>query len=116
MIETHPQFPAKTNVEFTTPIDAQTYQVTVWERGCGFTHACGTGACATAVAAIASGRADAKRPVEIRLPGGILKIEWAGDYNAPVIMTGPAATTCVGVLDARFAQVFQTVQGTATHA
>jgi diaminopimelate epimerase len=116
MIETHPQFPAKTNVEFTTPIDAQTYQVTVWERGCGFTHACGTGACATAVAAIASGRADAKRPVEIRLPGGILKIEWAGDYNAPVLMTGPAATTCVGVLDARFAQVFQTVQGTATHA
>jgi len=105
-IETHAQFPAKTNVEFTTQIDPQTYNVIVWERGCGFTQACGTGACATAVAAISSGRADADKPVSVQLPGGTLKIEWAGNATDSVWMTGPAEVTCTGTLDARFESVF----------
>lgn len=106
LIECHTQFPAKTNVEFTTQIDEQTYRVVVWERGCGFTQACGTGACATAVAAIASGRAQASLPVSVQLPGGTLSIEWAGEATSSVWMTGPAEVTCTGTLDDRFATVF----------
>jgi diaminopimelate epimerase len=115
-IETHAQFPAKTNVEFVTRQNAQTYQVTVWERGCGFTLACGTGACATAVAAISSGRAKSSAPVEVQLPGGALFIEWSGHYGSPVYMTGPAAYVCEGVLSADFAEVFSPLSTELHHA
>lgn len=97
-LETHPAFPAKTNVEFVTVEGPQALNVTVWERGCGFTLACGTGACATAVAAILAGRVQAKAPVAVRLPGGTLTIEWNGEADGPVWMTGPAETVCQGHL------------------
>jgi diaminopimelate epimerase len=99
-IETHSQFPAKTNVEFVSTLGPQAFEVIVWERGCGFTLACGTGACATAVAAILSGRASAEHPVSVRLPGGELSIEWAGHMQAPVMMTGPATYSFEGILPA----------------
>ncbi len=87
-IETHPAFPAKTNVEFVTVIDDHTVDVVVWERGCGFTLACGTGACATAVACVLEGKTGNR--VDVRLPGGTLKIFWNRDGGGRVLMTGPA--------------------------
>lgn len=98
LIETHPQFPAKTNVEFVSNPAPQTFKVVVWERGCGFTLACGTGACATAVAAILSGRAKATETVWVELPGGRLEINWAGQLESPVFMKGPATYSFSGTL------------------
>lgn len=85
-IETHPRFPERTNVEFVKVEGPQTIRVRVWERGAGITLACGTGACASAVASIATGRV--KSPVSVKLPGGDLLIHWQG--KGPVLMEGPA--------------------------
>jgi diaminopimelate epimerase len=70
----------------------------VWERGCGITLACGTGACATAVAACLTGRATAGQPITVHLPGGPLVITVAADYG-DVAMQGPAALAFVGEVD-----------------
>ncbi|MEB3287534.1 MAG: diaminopimelate epimerase [Vampirovibrionales bacterium] len=94
-LETHPAFPNKTNVEFLEVIDEHTLRCIVWERGCGFTLACGTGACAAAVSAIRLGKV--KSPVTVHLPGGPLTIEWAGSTH-PVMMTGPATYAFSGVI------------------
>jgi diaminopimelate epimerase len=101
LLETHPLFPAKTNVEFTTQTADNTFKVVVWERGCGFTLACGTGACATGVAALLSGRATGDT-VQIDLPGGRLSIEWAGTADAPVYMSGPSEVSFQGMLSDRW--------------
>ena len=93
-LETHPAFPAKTNVEFVEKLNRQHLKVTVWERGCGFTLACGTGACATAVGAIMLGRAD--HDVQVELPGGPLRIQWDGHPESSVLMSGPAQTVFQG--------------------
>jgi len=85
-IEVHPRFPKKTNVEFVQVISPRELKVRVWERGAGETLACGTGACAVAVAAVLNGLAE--RAVAVDLPGGRLEIEWAEDGR--VFMTGPA--------------------------
>lgn len=102
-IETSPVFPNKTNVEFIDIIDEHTVNVVVWERGCGFTLACGTGACAVAVAGIRLNKV--KSPVTVQLPGGNLTIEWSFNANnaeqnkpQPVFMTGPATTVFNGVV------------------
>jgi diaminopimelate epimerase len=79
-------FPSGSNYEVARVEDG-TISLRVFERGVGETSACGTGACAAAVAAIATGRA--KSPVEVRMRGGALTIEWPSP-NADVIMTGPA--------------------------
>jgi diaminopimelate epimerase len=105
LLEVHPQFPAKTNVEFVQVLNRNTVEVTVWERGCGFTLACGTGACATAVASILLGKTE--RTVEVKLPGGSLQIQWDYDIHRSagncaenvwpsVFMTGPAETVFKG--------------------
>lgn len=86
-LETHPRFPQKANIGFLQIVDAHHARLRVWERGCGETQACGTGACAAAVAGIRQGWLQS--PVEISLPGGSLSIEWAGP-GQPVMMTGPA--------------------------
>lgn len=85
-IETHPFFPRRANVEFIEILDRGRIRMRVWERGSGETLACGTGACAVAVAANLLGRTE--REVAVSLRGGDLDIEWAD--NDHVYMTGPA--------------------------
>ncbi|TAL17484.1 diaminopimelate epimerase [bacterium] len=92
-IENHPFFPRRTNVEFVEALSRTRLRMRVWERGSGQTLACGTGACATAVAAFWTGRAE--RESEVILDGGTLKINWEAESNH-VFMTGPAATVFEG--------------------
>lgn len=87
-------FPKKANIEFARIVDRHTIEMRVWERGTGETFACGTGACATAVAAVINGLTD--RNVELRLRGGVLHINW-DEISGHVFMTGPAAFICDGV-------------------
>jgi diaminopimelate epimerase len=94
LIETAGAFPRKTNVEFAQVVAHDRVRLRVWERGVGETLACGTGACATLVAGVLTGRTG--RSVTIELPGGDLEIEWASD-DEPVLMTGPAETVFEGV-------------------
>lgn len=91
-VETCDAFPENTNVEF-AHVDGDAITMRVWERGCGETLACGTGACATAVAAHISGRAG--RKVYLHLLGGTLEIEWR-ESDGHVLMTGPAAQSFIG--------------------
>lgn len=87
LVEKSAVFPAYTNVEFVEVIDDSNVKVRVWERGVGSTMACGTGACAVAVAGVLNGKN--KRIVNVQLPGGILEIEWNKQDNI-VYMTGTA--------------------------
>lgn len=96
LIENHPLFPSRVNVEFAQVLDKARIRMRVWERGVGITLACGTGAAATAVAAIRKGLVNNK--VELILDGGSLMLEWAGG-DAPVLMTGPGVTSFVGEAD-----------------
>jgi diaminopimelate epimerase len=91
-IENHPLFPAKTNVEFAQLVDGNRIKLRVWERGCGETLACGTGACATLV--VASMTLRVGREATIELPGGDLAVRWAEDNH--VYMTGPAVEVFSG--------------------
>lgn len=86
-------FPNKTNVEFIRVENPSELTMRVWERGCGETFACGTGACASVAAAILSGQANPGK-VKIHLLGGDLEIEWSGKGN--LFMTGPAETVLRG--------------------
>ena len=95
-IETLPLFPNRVNVEFAQVLDRGRIRMRVWERGAGITLACGTGACATAVAAVRRGLTD--RKVELVLDGGSLFIEWREEDNH-VLMTGPAAFPYRGRVD-----------------
>jgi diaminopimelate epimerase len=95
VIETHPLFPAKTNVEFAQPVGRNRIRLRVWERGVGETLACGTGACATVVAAVLAGHSD--REVTVELPGGELEIRW-DPADGHVYMTGPAAEVFRGTV------------------
>jgi diaminopimelate epimerase len=95
MIETDPLFPQRVNVNVATVLGRQHLRLRVWERGAGLTRACGTGACATAVAAIRRGLADS--PVRVDLPGGALAIAWGKDDR--VVMTGPATESFRGSFD-----------------
>ncbi|ASL28185.1 diaminopimelate epimerase [Azotobacter chroococcum] len=92
-LEHHPRFPQRVNVGFLQVVDRQHARLRVWERGAGETQACGTGACAAAVAAIRQGWMDS--PVLIDLPGGRLSIAWAGPGQS-VMMTGPAVRVYEG--------------------
>ena len=92
-LEHHPRFPQRVNVGFLQVVNRQHARLRVWERGAGETQACGTGACAAAVAAIRQGWMDS--PLHLDLPGGKLCIEWAGP-SQPVMMTGPAVRVYEG--------------------
>lgn len=90
-IEKHELFPEKTNVEFAKILSRNEIDMRVWERGCGITLACGTGACATVVAGILNNLTDSK--VKVNLLGGPLIIEWQGsqaDVGFDIFMSGPA--------------------------
>lgn len=91
IIENDKLFPEKTNVEFVEILSKDEVIINVWERGCGITSACGTGACATVVAGILNGYLN--NSIKVNLPGGTLKIEWNGnstDIKHSVFMTGRA--------------------------
>lgn len=95
-LEINNVFPKKANIEFINVIDDKTLKMRVWERGAGETLACGTGACASVVAAILNGYT--KRDVTVHLLGGDLKIKWDENDNH-VYMTGPATTVFEGKID-----------------
>lgn len=93
-IETHPLFPRKTNVEFVQVLGPQEMRMRVWERGAGITLACGTGTCATLVAAVLNGKTD--RQALVHLDGGDLFVEWAADDH--IYMSGPGVNVFEGIL------------------
>jgi diaminopimelate epimerase len=94
--ENHPAFPERVNTEFVKVIDDHTLQMRVWERGSGETWACGTGACATAVAACLNGYCQKGDDITVHLRGGDLVIRYTDDT---VIMTGPASTVFEGEVE-----------------
>jgi diaminopimelate epimerase len=94
--ECHPVFPKKTNTEFIQVVRPDYLKMRVWERGAGITLACGTGACASLVAAVLTGHSDRRATVE--LPGGPLLIEWSAENNH-LYMTGPAEKVFAGVVE-----------------
>jgi diaminopimelate epimerase len=93
LLEHHPMFPLKTNVEFVEIINPSRIRMRVWERGCGETASCGTGACAAAVAAALKGYVEGACTVE--LLGGDLDIDWNRTTNQ-IVMTGPACRVYIG--------------------
>ena len=95
-LEVNEAFPKKANIEFINVIDNKTLKMRVWERGAGETLACGTGACASTVAAILNGYTS--REVTVHLLGGDLKIKWDENDNH-VYMTGPATTVFEGKIE-----------------
>ncbi len=100
VLENHPAFPQRCNIEFARVEADGTIRTRVWERGSGITQACGTGACATAVAAALTGKAGRKS--EIVMDGGTLTIEWRERDNH-VYMTGPATFVFDGEIEAGYA-------------
>ncbi|MCA9653293.1 MAG: diaminopimelate epimerase [Myxococcales bacterium] len=97
-LERDPLFPEGTNVEFVRVQPDGSLLLWVWERGCGITDACGTGACATAVAVARRGLAPTDTPVAVHLPGGTLEIVVPSDPEAGVRMRGPARVVFEGTL------------------
>jgi len=97
--EHHPFFPRRVNTEFVRPLARDHLKMRVWERGSGETLACGTGACASLVAAVLTGRADRSAMVELR--GGKLQIEWreSGSGANHVFMTGEAVEVFRGEIE-----------------
>lgn len=96
-LEKHPAFPNRTNVEFVQIYNPKEVRMRVWERGSGVTQACGTGACATAVAGLASGRT--KEEIKVLMDGGSLTIRWDNTLTNKVFMTGGAATVFEGSIE-----------------
>lgn len=96
LLERHEAFPDRCNIEFVEQRGDGLLRMRVWERGSGITMACGTGACATAVAAILRGRLSAR--ADVLMDGGMLSIAWAGE-GEPVLMEGPARTVFEGEIE-----------------
>ncbi|MBD1804418.1 diaminopimelate epimerase [Microcoleus sp. FACHB-SPT15] len=93
--EHHSAFPQRTNTEFIQVVRPDYLKMRVWERGAGITLACGTGACASVVAGVLTGKSD--RICTVELPGGCLEIEWS-EQDQRVYMTGPAEKVFIGKL------------------
>jgi diaminopimelate epimerase len=94
-LEHDPMFPERANIEVLSPLGTDRFRMRVWERSAGITRACGSGACAAAVAVHRRGLGG--RKVELVLDGGPLQLEWREDGH--VLMTGPVAIAYRGVLD-----------------
>ena len=90
LIERHPRFARRVNAGFMQVVSRSQIRLRVYERGAGETLACGSGACAAVVAGIRLGLLDTR--VDVQARGGVLTIEWSGELQAPVLMTGPAVT------------------------
>lgn len=95
VLETHPLFPKRANIEVVSVLSPSRLRMRVWERGSGITRACGTGACAALVAA--SRRGLTGRSATVIVDGGALRIDWAEDGH--VMLTGPVATAFAGEVD-----------------
>ncbi|HEY8554166.1 MAG TPA: diaminopimelate epimerase [Burkholderiales bacterium] len=95
-IEQHPRFPRRVNAGYMQVIDRTRIRLRVWERGAGETLGCGSGACAAVVAGRLQGWLD--ETVEVRLPGGVVSVRWAGE-GEPVWLTGPARTVFEGTIE-----------------
>ena len=95
-IESSPLFPERVNVEFVHVIDPRTLKMRVWERGSGETHACGTGACAAAVAAVLNGYCNQGEDITVKLVGGDLTVNYTDDA---VLMTGTAVKVFEGEIE-----------------
>ena len=90
-MEVHPYFPEKTNTEFVKILSKQEIKMCVYERGCGITLACGTGACASVIAGVLNNLTE--QNVKVNLPGGAVNVEWCGNRENPdrdIYLTGPA--------------------------
>jgi diaminopimelate epimerase len=98
LVQTHELFPHGVNVGFARVLAPQVLELTVFERGSGWTRACGTGACAAAVAAVETGRAQRNLAIEVRLPGGALTIV-VGAPGDRLSMTGPARHVFDGTIE-----------------
>jgi diaminopimelate epimerase len=98
LLEKDRRFPNAANIGFARVLGPTSIELAVWERGVGFTEACGTGACACAVAAVETGRAERGTAIEVHLPGGALEIV-VGARHEPISMTGPARHVFDGVVD-----------------
>lgn len=96
LLEHHEVFPQRCNIEFVSPREGNDFRMRVWERGSGITMACGTGACATAVAAKLTGHSGSES--NIQMDGGTLNIKWDADDNH-IYMTGPAAVSFEGEIE-----------------
>jgi len=96
LVENHPMFPERTNVEFAEIRSRTAIRLRVWERGAGVTQACGTGACATLVAAVRRDLTD--RRADIELDGGVLGVEWRASDDH-VLLTGPVAAVYQGLIE-----------------
>jgi diaminopimelate epimerase len=96
-VQASPAFPEGVNVGFLQVLDRAHGRIRVYERGAGETMACGTGACAAVVAGIRAGWFDGA--VELQARGGLLRIEWSGELDASVFMTGPAETVFQGTIE-----------------
>jgi diaminopimelate epimerase len=97
LIEHHAAFPKRVNAGFMQVVSRGQIRLRVYERGAGETLACGTGACAAVVAGIRWGLLDAR--VEVLTRGGSLTVQWSGQPDAPVMMTGPATTVFSAEID-----------------
>jgi diaminopimelate epimerase len=97
-VQSDPHFPEGVNVGFVSDLEGSTMRLDVLERGAGWTQACGTGACAAAVAAVETGRARREQPISVRLPGGTLMIT-VGAPGQTVLMQGPARFVFQGETD-----------------
>ena len=96
LVEKHPKFPQRVNAHFVKVIGKGEFVMKTWERGSGITLACGTGACACAVAAVLTKRCDGNRNIIAHLPGGDLELCWFDNDNC-VYMTGPAVEVFSGL-------------------
>lgn len=97
--ESHPRFANRVNVGFVEQHSAAEISLRVYERGAGETLACGTGACAAAAAGIRRGVLSPGVQIQVRLPGGVLGIEWSGKESDHVMMSGPAEPVYEGVIE-----------------
>jgi diaminopimelate epimerase len=95
LLENHPLFPERANISLAQVTSRNSLRLRTWERGAGLTKACGTAACAAAVAAARKDLTD--RRVSVALPGGVLSIEWAA--NDHILMCGPAELEFEGILE-----------------
>jgi len=108
LIERHPAFPNRTNVQFARALGRDVMEIRIWERGAGYTLASGTSSCGAAAAAVRTGRCDAGR-VTVRMPGGELAVHVRPDWS--LRLEGPVEEVCTGVLSREFAETYVTGRG-----